>query len=215
MHFNWPGDVFYTTHWIIPFETSFLTTPFLFSFRSMGRANLPSTLDEVTSTTFFYPPSLRSSPTPGIASSDPASPASPEPVYNPGLGENLSCRVETYDLCAAQKNLYQTHRPLELKWPSWRQVYLPCCWFGFGARRFFRWHIPVICPIIVLKLALTVFTSSYLRTKWPNWLNYFSLNKKNMVLWPKNTDENLGCNCFSVFFFSMPSPPMEPLTKTR
>jgi len=38
---------------------------------------------------------------------------------------------------------------------------------------FFRWDISVICRIIVLNLALKVFTSLYFRTSWPNWHNCF------------------------------------------
>jgi len=38
---------------------------------------------------------------------------------------------------------------------------------------FFRGDISLVCSIIVLKLAVTVFTSLYFRTLWPNWLNFF------------------------------------------
>ena len=45
-----------------------------------------------------------------------------------------------------------------------------CVQISFGRRAlgFFRWDISVICPIIVLKLAATVFTSLPFRTLWPN-----------------------------------------------
>ena len=38
---------------------------------------------------------------------------------------------------------------------------------------FFRWNISVICPVIVSKLAITVFTSLPFQTLWPNWFNFF------------------------------------------
>jgi len=47
---------------------------------------------------------------------------------------------------------------------------------------FFRWDISVICPIIALKLAVTVFTSLYFRTSWPNWLIFFRSFKNKFRL---------------------------------
>jgi len=46
---------------------------------------------------------------------------------------------------------------------------------------FFRWEISVICPIILLKLAVTVFTSLYFWALWPNWLNIFRSFQRNSV----------------------------------
>jgi len=43
---------------------------------------------------------------------------------------------------------------------------------------FFRWGISVMCPIIILKLARTVFTSLPSQTLWPNWLDFVQLFKK-------------------------------------
>ena len=43
---------------------------------------------------------------------------------------------------------------------------------------FFRWDISGICPVTVLKLCVTVFTSLPFRTLWPNWLNFFLSFKK-------------------------------------
>jgi len=54
----------------------------------------------------------------------------------------------------------------------------------------FRWAISVIRSIIVLKLAVTVFTSPYFQTLWPNWLNFFQSFKKVQSV----TEKNLGCN---------------------
>jgi len=52
----------------------------------------------------------------------------------------------------------------------------------------FHWGILVICPITVLKLAITVFTSTPFQTLWPNWLNFFqSFKKKNSVCDQKQT----------------------------
>jgi len=56
-----------------------------------------------------------------------------------------------------------------------------------SARLFFRWDISVICPEIVLKLAVTVFTSLPFRKLWPNRLHLFSVIKKKFGQWPKNT----------------------------
>ena len=39
---------------------------------------------------------------------------------------------------------------------------------------FLRWEVSVICPVIVLKLAVTVFTSPYFRTSWLNSVTFFS-----------------------------------------
>jgi len=45
---------------------------------------------------------------------------------------------------------------------------LRCCMLYFC-----HWDISVISPMIVLKLAVTVFISLCFRTLWPNWLNLF------------------------------------------
>jgi len=50
---------------------------------------------------------------------------------------------------------------------------------------FFHWNISIICPIIVLKLVATVFTSLYFRTLRPKTLNFFRPFKK-IGLWLKN-----------------------------
>jgi len=39
------------------------------------------------------------------------------------------------------------------------------------------WDISVICPIVVLKLDVTVFISVYFQTLWLNWLNFFQSQK--------------------------------------
>lgn len=45
--------------------------------------------------------------------------------------------------------------------------YVP--WFLFSLRR-----VSIICPIIVLKIAVTAFPGVYFhRSKWPNWLKFF------------------------------------------
>ena len=36
----------------------------------------------------------------------------------------------------------------------------------------------VICPIVVLKLAVTICIALYFQTLWPNWLNFFRSLKK-------------------------------------
>jgi len=53
----------------------------------------------------------------------------------------------------------------------------------------FRWNISVICPMIVSKLAITVFTSLPFQTSSPNLLNFFGHLKK-LSLWPKNDRKN-------------------------
>jgi len=58
---------------------------------------------------------------------------------------------------------------------------------SFAIRIFFRWDIPVISPITVLKLAMIVFTSLYFRTSWPNWFKFFSVSSKQFGLRPKTT----------------------------
>ena len=55
---------------------------------------------------------------------------------------------------------------------------------------FFHWDISVVCRVIVLKLAVTVFTSLPCRTLWPNWLNYFQSFKK-IGLWAKTTQTHI------------------------
>jgi len=47
---------------------------------------------------------------------------------------------------------------------------------------FFRWDISVICPVIVLKLAVTVFTDVPFRTLWPNRL--IRSFQRTFSLWP-------------------------------
>jgi len=44
----------------------------------------------------------------------------------------------------------------------------------------FCWYILVICRIVVLKLAVTVFTSLLFPTLWLIWLNFFSVAWKNI-----------------------------------
>ena len=41
----------------------------------------------------------------------------------------------------------------------------------------FFWDVLVICLILVLKSAITAFTSLYFRTLWSNWLNFLSFKK--------------------------------------
>jgi len=55
---------------------------------------------------------------------------------------------------------------------------------------FFRLDISVICPVILLKLAVTVFTSPYFRILWPSWLNFFRSFEKKFGLWLKNNRKN-------------------------
>ena len=43
---------------------------------------------------------------------------------------------------------------------------------------FFPKYILVICPIIVVKITITVFTTQYFWSLWPNWLKFFSHFKK-------------------------------------
>jgi len=43
---------------------------------------------------------------------------------------------------------------------------------------FFPKYIVVICPIIVVKITITVFTTQYFWSLWPNWLKFFSHFKK-------------------------------------
>ena len=45
---------------------------------------------------------------------------------------------------------------------------------------FFRWDISVISPVMILKLAVTVFISLPFRTLRPNWLNFFSVISKTI-----------------------------------
>jgi len=44
----------------------------------------------------------------------------------------------------------------------------------------FRWAVSVISPMIVLKLATTVFASLPFQTLWPHWLNFFRSFKKKI-----------------------------------
>jgi len=62
---------------------------------------------------------------------------------------------------------------------------------------FFRWDISVICLTVVLKLAVTVFTSLYFQTFWPKLLNFFQPFRKHFGLWPKKT------GCLSVALVEM------------
>ena len=49
---------------------------------------------------------------------------------------------------------------------------------------FFLRSISVICPMVVLKLAATVFTGLYFRTSWPNWhIIFFGYFKKPRLRW--------------------------------
>ena len=59
-------------------------------------------------------------------------------------------------------------------------------WRGAG---FLRWDISVICPIVVLKLALTVFSSlcSYFRTLWSTRQIFFRYFEKIFGSWSKKT----------------------------
>jgi len=61
-----------------------------------------------------------------------------------------------------------------------RLVLAALLWF-YAA--FFRRDISVISPMLVLKLATTVFTSLPFQTLWPNWLNFFRSFKKNFGPW--------------------------------
>ena len=54
---------------------------------------------------------------------------------------------------------------------------------------FFRRDVSVICLIILLKLAVTVFTSLYFRMLWPNWKFFFDHFKRKFGLWRKMTDK--------------------------
>ena len=51
----------------------------------------------------------------------------------------------------------------------------------FSPRHVGHWHIPVICPTLVLKLAVTVCIGLYFQTLWARRLNFFlSLKKFNL-----------------------------------
>ena len=47
---------------------------------------------------------------------------------------------------------------------------------------FFCWDISVICPIIILKFTITVFTGLPFLTLWLNWLNFFSVISRTFSL---------------------------------
>ena len=66
---------------------------------------------------------------------------------------------------------------------------LPCCLFFIRRPELFvfRWDTSVICPIVALKPAVTVFTGSYFRTLRPNWLKFYSVIWQSSGLWPKKT----------------------------
>ena len=78
---------------------------------------------------------------------------------------------------------------------------------------FFRCDISVICPVIVLKLAVAAFTSLPFQILWRNWLNFFRSFQNRFGLWPQNDwknkpswdlvqndqspfQENLACLCW-------------------
>jgi len=67
------------------------------------------------------------------------------------------------------------------------------CWPFFVSLRHFG-HLSH--HTVALKLAVTVFTSLYIRTEWPNWQKNFRSFQKNFGLWPKKTDllnNTIGC----------------------
>jgi len=55
---------------------------------------------------------------------------------------------------------------------------------------FFRWNVSTIWPIIVLKVAATVFTTLHFRTSWPNRLKFFFRSFKKNDLWLQNVWKN-------------------------
>ena len=61
---------------------------------------------------------------------------------------------------------------------------------------FFRWNILVICLTVVLKLAITVFSSLYFQTFWPKWLNFFQSFQKPSVYDWKMTEKTQIASSF-------------------
>ena len=59
---------------------------------------------------------------------------------------------------------------------------------SFFAGHFVQWDIWVICLIVVLKLAVTVFISLYFQIFWPKWLNFCRSFQKILVYDRKKTD---------------------------
>jgi len=67
---------------------------------------------------------------------------------------------------------------------------------------FFRWDISVICPIMVLKFDEIVFTRPYFQTRWPNWLNFFSVIKKIRSMAEKINPAGIHVNIYANPWFS-------------
>jgi len=58
--------------------------------------------------------------------------------------------------------------------------------------QFGHWNVSVICPTVVLKLAITAFFSLYFQTFWPKWLNFFQSFQNHFHLSLKKTQMQCG-----------------------
>ena len=54
-------------------------------------------------------------------------------------------------------------------------------------RHFGHWNISVVCPTVVLKLAVTVFFRLHFQAFWPKWLNFFVILKTFQSMTKKNS----------------------------
>jgi len=75
---------------------------------------------------------------------------------------------------------------------------------SFFAGHFVQWDIWVICLIVVLKLAVTVFVSLYFQIFWPKWLNFCRSFQKILVYdRKKNRSQAVLENSFKLQSFSL------------